>query len=159
MACNIVHPGLSLTNIRSRPAAVGTTPLTGRWFALDSTGRVIVPGTQRRGLYLAIEGVNLHVGSPTEFGSSPFASTNFVALPASVASGECALAYGAFVYTVGPEGCDPTAALTPGTEVASDAFGRLVSVGSEDTAIGMVEARTVDGSSNTLTLTVRTYAK
>ena len=158
MAVTIIHPGLNEVPRRSRPKVVGTSILSGRWVALDSTGRVILPGSQALGLYLALEGDLLHIGSTTDFGTSPFASTNAVSLPSGVASNEVALAYGSFVYTVGPEGCDPTAALNTGVLAAPDAFGRLVVVAAAN-ATCVIESRVVDGGGLTSLLTVKSLGK
>jgi hypothetical protein len=161
MAVQIINPGL--TAVPRRSAAKGTADiLTGRLVKIDSTGRVVVPGTQRVGLYLALEGNLLHTGDAVQFGASPFDSTRNVELPSNAAAGQVALAYGVFVYEVGSEGCDPTATYVQGTLVASDNFGRLVPISgtdAEDAAFGIVEAVVLDGSNRVTKLTVRTLGQ
>lgn len=166
MAVNIVSPGMTLVTRRSKPADTTSFPsgvLSGRWVALNASGRAILPGTQRRGLYLALEGQLIHTGSASAFGAvgTGYASTTFTTLPSGVASNEVALVKGPFVFSVGPEGVDPTAAgsMLVGTEVASDAYGRLVNVGSEDTAIGMIESVTLDGGGLISSIVINVYGK
>ena len=159
MGLTLVTPGFTNALRRSKARASGVDILTGRWVALDASGRVILPGARRLGLYLALEGNINHIGGTADFGSSPFASTKTSELPSAVASNEVALVFGSMVYEVGPEGCDPTAALNIDVLVATDNFGRLVIAAGEDTAIGIVEARLVDGGGLTTKLTVRTFGQ
>jgi hypothetical protein len=148
-----------------RRSAPKDTPdvMTGRWFAVNAAGLVVVPGTDGLlGLYLCLEGNKGHKGSNLEFGNvgTGYASTNSFTLPSVVQSGECALAYGAFRYEVGPEGCDPLSAgpgslAEVGTLVAVDQYGRIIPAGA-NVPIGKVEAVATDANGITK-LTVRTF--
>lgn len=163
MSVTLVTP---FSQVTRRSAIKGSGDiLTGRLVAVNSAGQVVAPGTQRVGLYLALEGNLIHVGSNLagDFGAStPFASTNAKALPSVTPTGAVALAYGVYRYTVGPEGFDPAATYTVGQLVRSDADGRLVAVGAEATGVdfqdvsyAVVEAVSV-ANSRTSELTVRT---
>lgn len=154
MSVRLVTP-FTRVDRRSVPIGAGDI-LTGRWVALDANGLAVVPGSARKGLYLALEGNLLHVGGTADFGSSPFASTKSVVLPAVLTSGALALAYGAFVYEVGPEGCDPAHSFTVGDLVATDNFGRLVAA-SGGNEIAKVEAVTTDGGALVTLIRVRTF--
>lgn len=154
MSVRLVTP---FTRVDRRSAPIGSGDiLTGRWVVLDASGLAVVPGAVRKGLYLALEGNLIHIGGTADFGSSPFASTKSEALPAVLASGALALAYGAFIYEVGPEGCDPTHTFTVGDLVTTDNFGRIVAASSGN-EIGKVEAVTTDGGSLVTLLRVRTF--
>lgn len=153
MSVRLVTP---FTHVDRRSAPKGTPDLlTGRWAILDSSGDAVVPGAVRKGLYLTLEGNRIHIGTNLEFGSSPFDSTNSELLPAVVASNAVALAYGVFIYEVGPEGCDPLHSFTVGDLVATDNFGRIVAA-SGGNELGKVEAVTTDGDGHVTLLRVRT---
>jgi hypothetical protein len=145
------------TSVKRRSAPIGGSDiLTGRWVTINGSGLVVAPGSAAPdALYLALEGSQIHVGSPTDFGSSPYPSTNFNELPSVVASGQLALAYGQFIYEVGPEGCDPTHTFSVGDLVTSDAYGRLVAAGGGN-QIGVIESVTTDTSAHVTLLRVRT---
>lgn len=163
MAVELVTP---FSQVLRRSAIKGSGDiLTGRVVAVNSTGQVVSPGTQRLGLYLALEGNLIHIGGnlSTDFGAaSPFASTNAKALPSVVPTGACALAYGVFRYRVNAEGFDPAATYTVGQAVRTDADGRLVAIGAEatgtaiqDVAYAVVESVSI-ANSRTSELIVRT---
>lgn len=136
MAVELVTP---YSQVLRRSAIKGASDiLTGRVVAVNTSGQVVAPGTQRVGLYLALEGNLIHIGGNLagDFGAStPFASTNSKALPSVTPTGAIALAYGVFRYKVGPEGFDPAATYTVGQLVRADADGRLVAVGGEATGV------------------------
>ena len=147
------------TQRRSAPRGTGDL-LTGRWAAVDANGQAVVPGAGSKiGLYLVLEGNLIHIGSPTDFDTSPFPSTNSEQLPANKASNQVALAYGVFRYEVGPEGCNPGASYSVRDLVTSDNFGRLITTTDEELALGSVEAVTTDTSSNVTKLVIRTFGK
>jgi len=125
----------------------GAIILTGRWYVLDSAGVAILPSSGSKvGALLAIEGTHKHTGTPLEFGgSTPYASTNAIALPSNVAGNAVALALPPVRYTVGPEGVDPAASLIVGSIVEIDADGRLVPL-SGGRAAGRVLAVTIVSS-------------
>lgn len=161
MAVTIINPGLNEVPRMSRPKASATSILSGRWVFVDSTNRVVAPGSQASGLFLALEGDLIHTGSATDFGAvgTGYASTVYSQLPSAVANNEVALAYGSFVYTVGAEGCDPAAALVNGALAKPDAYGRLVLASGQTDATCVILARSVDGGGNTTLLTVRSLGK
>jgi hypothetical protein len=157
MAVQLLTP-FTMVNRRSAIKGAGDA-LTGRLTAVDSTGKLTAPGTQKQGLYLILEGNLIHTGSNTAFGAGPaFASSSTVTLPSVAASGACAIAYGVFRYEVGPEGCDPTdAGIVAGALVQTDAAGRLVNAGATAAnAFAVVETVTRDGATNITDLVVRT---
>lgn len=141
---------------KRRSVSSGTSDLlTGRWMALDANGQAVVPGgADKEGLYLLLEGDLIHIGSPTDFGVSPFASTKTEALPTVQAVGAVALAYGIFRYRTGPEGCKPDDTFAVGDAVGVDAFGRIIAGGTVKHAI--VEAVTTDVGNNVTELVLRT---
>lgn len=150
MAVELLTPMSQVTR-RSAPIG-GSDILTGRLVAINSSGQVVAPGTQRVGLYLALEGNKIHVGgnAASDFGATtPFASTNSKTLPSVAPTGAIALAYGVYRYKVGPEGVDPAATYTVGQLVRSDADGRLVAVGAEATGVDVqdVASAVVEGVS------------
>ena len=161
MSVTLLTP-FSMVTRRGAPKGAGDA-LTGRWATVGSDGRLAAPGSQRLGLYLILEGNLIHTGIHTDFGliGVGFASTKSVELPSVAAAGACALAYGVYRYQVGPQGFDPAASYAVGDKVRSDAFGRIVPIGTlatddtgEDDAIATVEAIVVNTS-----LTLRTNGK
>jgi hypothetical protein len=155
MSVRLVTP-FTQVNRRSVPIGAGAL-LTGRWATLDANGLAIVPGAVPViGGYLILEGSLIHVGDETDFsGSAPYASTDSNVLPSVAASGQVALAYGVFVFEVGPEGCDPTHAFSPGDLVTIDAYGRIIAA-SGGNQIGKVEAVSTDASALVTLLRIRT---
>lgn len=148
------------TNTHRRSAIRGSDELlSGRWAAIDANGQAVLPGAGSKiGLYWLLEGNRQHIGSPTDFGGSPFPSTNFVELPAVQASNAVALVYGDFRAEVGPEGVDPAAAYNVRDELEVDNFGRLVPLAAGVTA-AVVEAVTTDVGGNVTSLTFRSVAQ
>jgi hypothetical protein len=149
-----------MVNRRSAPKHAGVDVLTGRWFALNNAAEVILPGSSNKpGLYLAVEGNLGHKGTNLDFGNAGagYASTVSFIYPSVQQSNECALAYGVFRYEVGPEGCDPAdAGLVTDALVTVDQYGRIITAGSGDVAMGKVEAVTRDANGVTK-LVVRTF--
>jgi hypothetical protein len=137
--------------------------LTGRWALINASGEAVVPGIGHvKGAYLVLEGNLGHNGDPTDFGADTtgYASTSSFELPSVQQSGELALAYGAFRYQTGPEGCDPTQSFTVDGYVTLDGYGRIVPAGSAGVATGKVESVTTgvfNGSSLVTELVVRTF--
>ncbi len=159
MAVSIINPGLNEVPRASRSKLAATDILSGRWVFVDASERCVLPGSQASGLFLALEGNLIHTGTATDFGGSPFASTAAVSLPSAVANNEVALAYGNFLYVVGPEGCDPSAALNNGVLAKPDAFGRLIVASGQADATCVILKRVVDGGGLTTQLTVRSMGK
>lgn len=160
MAITIINPGLNEVPRMSRSKLAATDILSGRWVFIDSNERCVLPGSQASGLFLALEGNLIHTGSTGDFGgSAPYASTKATSLPSAVANNEVALVYGNFVYTVGAEGCDPSAALVNGALAKPDAYGRLIVASGQADATCVILKRVVDGGGLTTQLTVRSLGK
>ncbi len=120
----------------------GNGPITGRWSAIDSSGRAVLPGAGAAGVYLNLEGQSIvKPDVAATIGSGPgFLPSPLVSLPSTVAAAQVALAYGIFRFSVDLEGFDPTS-LAVGAGLQVDAVGRLVIL-SSGTRIATVEAFT-----------------
>lgn len=153
-----LRPVTPFERISRRSVPIGTDPtLSGRWMTLNSSGVLALPGSaDPRACYLLWEGLYNHIGSNTQFaGTAPYMSTDYDTLPAVEASGQAALAYGKYIYEVGPEGCDPTQVFTVGMLVTIDANGRLIPVSGSAQPVGVVEIVSTDGSSLVTLLRIR----
>jgi hypothetical protein len=151
MAVNLLTPFTQVLR-RSVPVASGVSPITGRWVSTDASGAAILPTAAGQGnVSLVVEGIQQPSVDAT-FDASNVPSL-LISLPSSVASGQVALAYGIFRYSVGPEGF--TAA------VASANPGQLLYVttaGILDTTAGAGKAVAVVEYASATLLTVRTLA-
>lgn len=101
--------------------------ITGRWAAINASGVATLPVAGQAGAYLVLEGSHQPKPDvPTVIGAGPgFLPSPLVPLPSSLASGQAALAYGIFRFSVDIEGFDPTG-LSVGAGLQVDAVGRLI---------------------------------
>jgi hypothetical protein len=157
MAVELLTP-FTAVNRRSAPKA-SSNPiiLTGRFYAIDSTGSVALPALAAVGVYLAVEGDRLHIGSPSDFSAG--ASTNYVLHNAVTATGHIALAYGVYRVKIGPEAVDQAITLALNDKLKVDTLGRLTNATVvDDNCIAYVEAFT--GTTGAYTdVTIRTTGR
>lgn len=156
MAVELLTPFTSV-NRRSVPKDSSTIVLTGRFYAINSSGNIVVPTLGQVGVYLAVEGDRLHIGGPTEFTAG--ASTNYVLHPAVTATGHCALAYGIYRVKIGPEALSQALTFAVGQALKVDTLGRLTNDTVTDaTTVAFIEA--ITGSAAAWTdVTIRTTGR
>jgi hypothetical protein len=146
MALNLLTP-FSQTLRRSTAydatANGGLGLITGRWAVINSSGVATLPAAGVGGVYLVLEGnTQPDPTQTTVIGAGPgYLPSPLVTLPSSVASGQVALAYGVFRFTVDLEGF-AAASLAVGSGLQVDAVGRLVILSGSNIRVATVESFT-----------------
>jgi hypothetical protein len=146
MALNLLTP---FSTVLRRSCAYDATAngnlglITGRWAVINSSGVATLPAAGVGGAYLVLEGnTQPDPTQTTTIGSGPgYLPAPLVSLPSSVASGQVALAYGVFRFTVDIEGW-ATAGVSVGSGLQVDAVGRLVILSGSNVRVATAEAVT-----------------